>query len=371
MIDNSNANMAEALRLTQSGQLAEASALLQRSLSGQSQPPAPRVVQQRAPRSEDRGIEAVANKLRSALPGAKAKAGGADPGSPRRSTGETRHLTHSEEAGSRTYDLYIPSTYTGTPIPLVLMLHGGTQEASDFAAGTRMNEMAEQHNFLVVYPEQSQSANNGRYWNWFQPHDQHRGSGEPAILAGIIRSVMSQEAVDPDRVYVAGLSAGGAMAAVMAAAYPDLFAAVGVHSGLAAGAAHDVGSAFGAMHSGGAAGSAGDIPLIVFHGDRDSTVAHVNSERLITSRLAVARANGGIVSGPTTTQGGDTTGHGYTRSVYHDAQGRVVAEQWTVHGGAHAWFGGSPRGSYTDSQGPDASAEMVRFFLEHGAPGAR
>jgi poly(hydroxyalkanoate) depolymerase family esterase len=280
------------------------------------------------------------------------------------------HYAH--EAGARPYKLYVPTGHAQR-LPLVVMLHGCTQSADAFANATRMNMLAEERQCFVLYPEQTHAANRSRCWNWFKRADQLRGHGEAAILAGMTQEVMRRYRIDPDRVYVAGLSAGGAMAAVLGTAYPEIYAAVGVHSGLACGSAHDLPSALAAMRgmpqpqpgadSGPeAAPQAPVVPTIVFHGDRDRTVHPRNGEHLVSRSLAQSSASEAAASIECARVPG---GHAYTRSVHRDAAGRVVLEYWRVHGGGHAWFGGTPRGSYTDPKGPDAAREMLRFFYQN------
>jgi poly(hydroxyalkanoate) depolymerase family esterase len=282
----------------------------------------------------------------------------------------------SNAAGSRNYKLYVPASASaehgsaGAPLPLVVMLHGCTQDPDDFAAGTQMNATAELQRCLVLYPQQPQSANSSKCWNWFNAGDQERDAGEPSIIAGMTREIMAQHAVDPAQVYVAGLSAGGAMAAIMGIAYPDLYAGVAVHSGLPYGAATDLPSALAAMRSGVAGstprprGSADGqrfkgIPIIVFHGDADHTVNRRNGEQVLEATAPPAHGAASQVNGQV------PNGHTYTRTVHRDAAGKPVAEHWLIHGFGHAWAGGSARGSYTDGRGPDATGEIMRFFQTH------
>jgi poly(hydroxyalkanoate) depolymerase family esterase len=261
-------------------------------------------------------------------------------------------------AGMRHYKLYVPSTYTGEAVPLVVMLHGCTQDPDDFARGTQMNVLAEEMQCLVLYPAQSQQANSSRCWNWFSAADQTRDRGEPSIIEGMTRDIMGQYNIDPAQVYVAGLSAGGAMATIMGTLYPELYAAVGVHSGLPYGSAHDLPSALAAMKGNIAASNAKGrtIPIIVFHGDKDTTVHPANGDELIAR--GVPQGAGEIIVEP----GRVPEGHAYTRTMHQRADGSPHAEQWLIHGAGHAWSGGNARGSYTDGKGPDASREMMRFF---------
>jgi poly(hydroxyalkanoate) depolymerase family esterase len=275
-------------------------------------------------------------------------------------------LTYSNAAGSRQYRLYVPAGATGERLPLIVMLHGCTQDANDFARGTQMNALAERHRCLVAYPVQPREANPSKCWNWFKPNDQHRERGEPSLIAGITREIIAAHPVDPARVYIAGMSAGGAMAAIMIEAYPELYAAAGVHSGLPAGCAHDLPSALAAMKGGrrgGAAGRAGSDahahrrPVIVFHGDADATVNITKAARIV--RGFAARPD---VSSEARRINAGQRACSVSRLVASDG---VEAEVWTIHGAPHAWAGGNARGSYTDPSGPDASAEMLRFFLDH------
>ncbi len=284
-------------------------------------------------------------------------------------------LAHSfaNQAGSRAYKLYVPTGFHGQALPLVVLLHGCKQHPDDFAAGTGFNLLAEETPCLVLYPAQAQSANVSSCWNWFGSGDQQRGQGEPAIIAGMTQQVIADYGIDKAQVYVAGLSAGGAMAVIMGRTYPELYGAIGIHSGLPYGAAHDLPSALAAMKHGAAASPAANpsasahakaaLPVIVFHGERDATVHPRNADQIVAQAGARGRS-------PEVTQGRVDGGRSYTRTEHQDGDGNVIAEQWLVHGAGHAWSGGSRRGSYTDRKGPDASREMMRFFAAQHARNA-
>jgi poly(hydroxyalkanoate) depolymerase family esterase len=366
--------MLEATRFAHSGQLTEATEILRGLLRGEAKAPRP------ATAEPGGGGLSVSGANRTAAPHIT-------------DSPQFVERTYSNPAGSRAYKLYIPSGRRDEALPLVVMLHGCTQTPDDFAAGTRMNALAEESGCFVASPAQSASANPSRCWNWHIPGNQQRGVGEPSLIAGITSQIMCDHPVDAQRVYVAGMSAGAAAAAVMGMTYPDLYAAIGVHSGLAWGAASDLSTAFAAMRGvrPGAAGvlsslaspaeretlstlaawaEAGEararrlVPTIVFHGDEDATVHAYNGDLVIAqsrtttpmdlyTRVEWGQAPGGLA---------------YSRTLHADACGQAVLEQWVVHGAGHAWSGGSPAGSFTDPRGPDATREMLRFFLNHTHP---
>jgi poly(hydroxyalkanoate) depolymerase family esterase len=367
-----NSTMREAMRLMQTGDLLAATAAIQQRLGGASEPESPLAVA--SVRDSIEGTFREVDETPSPTEEARSRSS-----SGRKLDGCSRtqfsEHAYAGSAGSRRYKLFVPTAYQGQPLPLVVMLHGCKQTPDDFATGTRMNILAEERGCFVAYPAQSQNANISKCWNWFKASDQGRDQGEPAIIAGLVRELLLTYGLDPQRVYVAGLSAGGAMAVILGRTYPDMFAAVGVHSGLPYGAAHDLPSAFSAMHRPGTGDPRGrrpesaqalrnNVPTIIFHGDRDMIVHPSNGGQVATETAAVNASSRESPAGVASRAGETAGGYAYTCTTFKDDNERIVVEHWLVHGAAHAWFGGDPRGSYTDIQGPDASREMLRFFLD-------
>ena len=370
-------------RLTQSGRLREATAAIQRALGGS---PVMRDVHTGMPARPaapaaagdviDVEVRFVDDDLREeAPPAGEVEIEAFAPEAPPTAPGEGQFSTGSftNAAGTRAYKLFVPRGHAVAPRPLVVMLHGCKQNPDDFAAGTRMNELAQAQGFVVLYPGQLLRANHLHCWNWFKEGDQQRGRGEPSIIAEMTQHIIDTQAIDAKRVYVAGLSAGGAMAAVLAATYPDVYAAAGIHSGLPHAAANNLASALSAMRHGPAryGGARPDdreaVPTIVFHGDQDTTVHPCNGDEVIAQARwsSAAQTDDGNGVDMSVEHGQVNGGRGFTRTLHRDAEGRCDAEHWLVHGAGHAWSGGSAGGSYTDPLGPDASAEMFRFFMEH------
>ena len=434
-----------ATRLTRAGRLADATAAIQRALRGRSDAPAERAARGANRTATDAARETatetatetvtntVTNTVTDAVADAAKEIGvfgvraGTDTAPPLvldgcvfeadpqpaitvpAGAGEFISGSFSHAALTRDYKLYLPPGHAGRPLPLVVMLHGCTQDPDDFARGTDMNERAREQGFFVLYPAQTQAANPSRCWNWFKHNHQRRGSGEAALLGAMARSVVLEHGLDARRVFIAGLSAGGAMAAIVADTHPEIFSAVGVHSGLARGAASNVMEALTAMrhgasgtthsgtgttHSGtgatlggtgtthsGTGTTLGDadvapspwsarmpVPTIVFHGDQDQTVHPRNAEHVVAAVLDSAHALGQAgdpgAPAPRVEHGVCAGGRSYTRAIHHAGNGAAVAEHWLIHGSGHAWSGGQTTGSYTDPAGPDATGEMLRFFFD-------
>ena len=377
--------MRQATRLTSAGQLRAATTAIQRALRGgaahsahsahaasptAAAPPTPPASP--APSASARPAAIVLDGFVVEVPD--------DTGSPAPDSvaGEGAFIdgTHTHAALTRQYKLYVPGEPAARPRALVVMLHGCTQNPDDFAAGTGMNERAREQGFLVLYPAQAQDANPARCWNWFKHNHHLRDRGEAAVIATMTQAVMKEHGINPAQVYIAGLSAGGAMASSVAAAYPELFAAVGVHSGLAPGAARSLPEGLAAMRSGASrpANLTGrsavnlSVPAIVFHGDHDATVHPKNGDQVIAAALAGApQRESGSAHQPVVEQGISPQGQRYTRTIHGAATAPALAEHWVLHGAGHAWSGGQAAGSYTDAKGPDASREMLRFFFSQSA----
>jgi poly(hydroxyalkanoate) depolymerase family esterase len=293
--------------------------------------------------------------------------------------------------GSRNYKLFISAILDkGKPSPLLMLLHGCTHNAEAMAEISGMNEVAERNQFAVVYPEQRRGANLMKCWNWFNPKHQSRDAGEPSILAVIVEQVRSSCNIDPDRVYIAGVSAGGAMAVIAAATYPDLFAGVAVCAGAEFKAAASVSgglavmkqggpdpiqqgqAAFEAMKDGLARKPRRRMPVIVFQGTADNRVNPVNAEQVIAqwkqTNACLAASNGeiGFVASEKVIAGQVPNGYTYHRHVYTD-QGRLFMEKWMIEGLGHAWSGSPQLHQHGDPKGPNASAEIWRFFKQAGS----
>jgi len=291
--------------------------------------------------------------------------------------------TYLNAAGARSYKLYVTPPVAGEAPPLFVMLHGCDQDAAGFAAGTRMNELADECRGVVLYPEQCRMINPMGCWNWHDIKHQSAAHGEPSLIAGMTRQVVAERGIDPTRIYVAGLSAGGAMALILGQEYPDLYAAVGVHSGVPSGVATDLLSALRTMSAGPLDGKvtrtnarprkSRTVPTIVFHGDADKTVHPSNGAAIHDLSRPRKRRAAGVTLLPadrsTKTRMRARNGARAVTRTHHSTGGIPDAELWVVHGGGHAWAGGSPGEAYTDSGGPDASREMVRFFLQQRGTG--
>lgn len=293
---------------------------------------------------------------------------------PAQTAGEFTFREVTTADGPRRYKLFIPVSYDKSRrAPLLIVLHGCTQDPDDVARGTEFNSLAGAKGMLVAYPEQPQKANGLKCWNWFDPAHQQRDRGEPALIAAITRAVIDEHSIDTRRVYIAGLSAGAAMALTVAYAYPEIYAAAGIHSGIAYGVAGSIGEAIKAMASGAShpdslastvvkgMGSRRSFPAIVFQGGADKSIRPVNAGQVV-SQLSELHLPGGLKKGLPST-GVAEGGYHYSRTTY--GKGKPSIEEWIVDELGHAWSGGSAEGTYTDPKGPVASREMLRFFLGH------
>ncbi|MGE3287759.1 MAG: PHB depolymerase family esterase [Pseudonocardia sp.] len=286
---------------------------------------------------------------------------------------------HAGPAGRRVFDVYVPAGRRRGRLPVVLLLHGCLQTADEFAHASRFPQVADRNGVLLVVAHQERYHQPRRCWRWYEAAHQERDAGEPGILAGIVAQVLDERErwrADPARVYVAGISAGGAMALILAAAYPDVFAAAGVHSAPPYRAATRLTEALTAMAGRGSVPhpAAGDrmAPVVCLQGSEDTVVRPANGDRVIEQWLAHRAA---ADHGATRTvrsrrfRGRTADGTRYAVRRWYTARGRVSLEYWSVQGLEHAWSGGQPGGSFADPRGPRAATVMWRFFRRHRLAG--
>ena len=303
--------------------------------------------------------------------------------------------TFSSDAGTRRWRLWVPSRYDKSRRhPLVVLLHGCTQDPDDLARGTRVSEHADRRDVLVLLPEQPESANPKKCWNWYDPAHQQRDGGEPALIAGMTRQVAGEWAVDPQQVHIAGISAGAAMAAILAVTYPDVYASVALHSGIAYRAAANVMEGVGVMTTGApdsprlarlaydAMGArARVIPAIIVQGAADPVVKPINAIHTRDMWLAMNALARGIGSSgnavadashvtPDRRSEAHVSGLDAVTECYgaRTSKSECEVEVLTVAGLGHAWSGGSKLGTFTDERGPDATDAILRFLLAHPMP---
>jgi poly(hydroxyalkanoate) depolymerase family esterase len=363
---NFRSALGHAMHRLKAADVAEATAVIQRAIAGQSatvrQDDAHERDEPRLKSGLPRRLGDVLQALRVNRPPYRSEAPGPGKINPVKDDPRFTSRSFRNTAGSCSYKLYVPADYAERALALVVMLHGCTQDPDDFARGTRMNALADEFGLIVAYPQQQRSANAQGCWNWFDARHQRRGSGEPAVLAGLALQLAAEFTIERDRVFAAGLSAGGAMADVLSSTYPEVFAAVGVHSGLPHGAANNVMTAFGAMKGNGQPAVSkrqSRTRKIVFHGTADATVHSSNGEMVFASARSDQEALQELTSCFL------VNGRQVTRTHLLPGKGTAIAEHWVIEGGGHAWSGGDCSGSFTDATGPDASREMIRFFLDY------
>jgi len=297
---------------------------------------------------------------------------------------------YTSSEGTRPWRLFVPSRATNAmPSMLLVMLHGCTQSANDFAAGSRMDVVAEEQGYFVLYPEQLAKANARSCWNWFDAAHQMHGHGEPSLIAGMVNEIARKYAIDAARVHLVGVSAGAAMATLTAVAYPQQFATLTSASGIGWRAATDVVRALTVMQKGGGDGlptsqmmiaamgsTARAVPTLVLHGGRDAVVNAKNADDLATQWVGVhdaLRARNGEPALLADAAAATRSDNGYTvnERSWRDSKGSARVTLIRIEDLGHAWSGGSTVGTFTDAKGPDASRLIAAFCAAHARTASR